>query len=166
MIKSNGRRVSMDEEKMKHLEFIQNIITRMNTNSFQIKGWTITIVSAILAIYASTKNLSFILVAVFPTIIFWFLDSYYLLQERKFRGLYNDIAGVSKEPQELKQFAMRPDLYTGKKDTKYSYFNVLKSKTIWPLYLFTFIALVVLFIYLKSGFEFCGILCKLCQHIK
>lgn len=47
----------------KHLEFIQNIITRMNTNSFQIKGWAVTIVYALLAIYASSKNEYFILAA-------------------------------------------------------------------------------------------------------
>lgn len=74
----------MSSEKMKHLEFIQNVITRMNTNSFQIKGWSVVIVSALLAIYASTKNNHFFLVAVFPTFIFWFLDAYYLNQERKF----------------------------------------------------------------------------------
>ena len=44
------------DEKLKHLEFIQNVITRMNRNSFQLKGWAITIVSAILALAASTKN--------------------------------------------------------------------------------------------------------------
>ena len=90
--------MDITEDKMKHLEFIQNIITRMNTNSFQIKGWTVTIVSAILAIYASTKNYYFVISAIFPTIIFWFLDSYYLMQERKFRGLYNDVAGISDNP--------------------------------------------------------------------
>jgi len=30
----------------------------------------------------------FILISILPTIIFWFLDAYYLQQERKFRGLY------------------------------------------------------------------------------
>ena len=35
----------MNENKLKHLEFIQNIITRMNSNSFVIKGWSITLVT-------------------------------------------------------------------------------------------------------------------------
>ena len=35
------------ESKIEHLKMIQGIITRMNTNSFQIKGWTITLVSAL-----------------------------------------------------------------------------------------------------------------------
>lgn len=136
----------MTEDKLKHLEFIQNVITRMNTNSFQIKGWTVTIVSAILAIYASTKNSYFVLSGIFPTLIFWFLDTYYLTQERKFRGLYNDVAEVSENPKQIKLFAMRPDLYT---EGKYSYWNVFWSTTIWKLYLTIIIILGCLFTYLK-----------------
>lgn len=136
----------MTDEQLKHLEFIQNVVTRMNTNSFQIKGWTVTIVSAILAIYASTKNCYFVLSALFPTTVFWFLDTYYLTQERKFRGLYNDVAGVSDKPKQIKLFAMRPDLYTG---GKYSYWDVFWSTTICKLYLSIIIALGSMFIYLK-----------------
>mgnify|MGYP000871954660 CR=1 FL=1 len=31
----------MTDEQIKHLEFIQDVVTRMNSNSFQIKGWCI-----------------------------------------------------------------------------------------------------------------------------
>lgn len=140
------KKYNMSEGKLKHLEFIQNVIIRMNTNSFQIKGWTITIVSAILALYSATKNNCFILLGIFPALIFWFLDAYYLTQERKFRGLYNDIAGVSEQPKDIKPFAMRPDLYT---KGKYSYWNVFCSTTIWKLYLSIIIILSGLFSYLK-----------------
>ena len=138
----------MTDEKIKHLEFIQNVITRMNTNSFQIKGWTVIILSALLAIYASTKNDYFILTSIFPVLVFWFLDTYYLTQERKFRGLYNDVAGISDNPKKLKPFEMRPDLYTG---NKYSYWNVFSSATIMGLYLSLTIILVVLFLYFKAA---------------
>ncbi len=137
----------MNDDKIKHLEFIQNIITRMNTNSFQIKTWTVTIVSALLAIFASTKNAWFILAGIFPVLVFWFLDTYYLMQERKFRGLYNDVAGVTEKPEEIKLFEMRPDLYTG---GKYSYLEVLISETIWTLYLPIIIILLGLFFCLRA----------------
>ena len=132
----------MSDEKIKHLEFIQNVITRMNTNSFQIKGWTVTIVSALLAIYASTKNNDFVLVGILPAMIFWFLDTYYLNQERKFRGLYNDVGGITDHPKEIKLFAMRPDLYTG---GTYSYWSAFFSSTILMLYLSIIVILVGLF---------------------
>ncbi len=138
----------MTDEKLKHLEFIQNVITRMNTNSFQIKGWAITIVSALLAIYASSKNNYFIVVGVFPVVIFWLLDAYYLSQERKFRGLYNDVAGISKNPKEIKLFEMRPDLYTG---GKFSFWSSFFSVTILKMYFSITVILVALFVY----FQYC-----------
>lgn len=136
----------MHEEKIKHLEFIQNIITRMNANSFQIKEWMVTILAAFLAIYATTKNDLVILIAGCPVIIFWFLDAYYLMEERKFRGLYNDVAGISKKPKPIKPFEMRPDLYTG---GKYSYWLVFWSITIWRLYLLIIIILIVVYFILR-----------------
>jgi hypothetical protein len=136
----------MEQDKVKHLEFIQAVIMRMNTNSFQIKGWCITIASALLAIYASTKNELFILISIAPTFVFWLLDSYYLMQERKFRGLYKDVAGISTEPRELKSYEMRPDLYT---EGDYSFFNVFRSGTIATLYFPVCIILVGVYFYLK-----------------
>ena len=123
----------MLESKMKHLEFIQATITRMNQNSFQIKGWMITIVSALLALYANSENVVYILVAIVPAIIFWFLDAYYLQQERKFRGVYNDVAGLTSEDSRvvIRDFEMPIQKY---QCGKYCYFNVLLSKTIFPLY--------------------------------
>ena len=77
------------ENKIKHLEFIQNIITRMNTNSFQIKGMSITITSALLALYANESNILYASIVYFSLIIFWSLDAYYLSQEKGYRELYN-----------------------------------------------------------------------------
>lgn len=133
-------------EQIKHLEFIQNVITRMNTNSFQIKGWSIVILSALLAIFASTKNNYFFLAAAFPTLMFWFLDAYYLNQERKFRGLYDDVAGVSENSIDIKLFSMRPDLYVG---GKYSYWSAFFSITILKMYLAMIVSLIGAFVYFK-----------------
>lgn len=134
----------MKEQEIKHLEFIQNIITRMNTNSFQIKGMAIAIVSALLAVYASEQNPDFILVSIFPLILFWFLDSYYLTQERKFKGLYNDL--LKDNPNKLKPFEMKPDLYKG---GKYSFWAVFFSKTIWTIYLSISLIMAIIYFYLK-----------------
>ena len=139
----------MSEQELKHLEFIQNVITRMNSNSFSIKGWMITIVSAFLALYASSKNIDYILFTIPIVIIFWLLDSYYLLQERKFRGLYNDRVGLTINPKELKLFEMNPSLYTKTDDKKYSYFNVFKSITQWSLYLTIILGLIGFYSYNK-----------------
>jgi hypothetical protein len=120
----------MEEEKRQHLEFIQNVITRMNTNSFQIKGMAVTIVSALIAIYASTSNVIFVFLGIAPTVLFWFLDSYYLQQERKFRGIYNNVAGL-KNDVEIKPYEMPIQKF---QDGQYSFYKVFYSKTIAWLY--------------------------------
>ncbi len=118
----------MTTEKMKHLEFIQVIITRMNTNSFQIKGWTITIVSALLALYANSSNVAYIFIGIAPTILFWFLDAYYLQQERKFRGLYDDVVTNANS---IPEFEMSIQNYSG---DDYKFCCVFFSKTIAFIY--------------------------------
>jgi len=131
-------------DKIKHLEFIQGAITRMGTNSFQMKGWMVVIVSALLAIYADNNNMLYTLFALLPTLIFWGLDAYFLQQERMFRGIYNDVAGISDKPEQIKLFAMPLNLYTSEKDKKYSYWNVFFSKTIVVLYLPVAVILLVI----------------------
>ena len=137
----------MMENKIKHLEFIQSTITRMNQNSFQIKGWMITLVSALLALYASSEKVVYILIAIVPAIVFWFLDAYYLQQERRFRGVYNDVAGLSPDNSRInvREFEMPIQKY---QCGKYCYFNVLFSKTIFPLYGIIIVGLVVAFVLL------------------
>lgn len=102
----------MNQEKIKHLEFIQNIITSMNRNSFQIKTFTVTIVTALLAVFASTNQEIFICISIFTILLFWFLDSYYLQQERKFRGVYNNVSGL-KSDVEIKNFEMPIHKFVG-----------------------------------------------------
>ena len=118
----------MEQEKIQHLEFIQNIINRMNSNSFQIKEWMITIVSALLALYASSDNVAYIFVAIIPTLLFWLLDAYYLQQERKFRKLYDDV--LSKDSK-IPLFAMPINNYT---DCECCFWCSFFSKTIGWLY--------------------------------
>jgi len=86
--------MSNHESVLKHLEFIQNVITRMNSNSFVIKGWAVTIVAALLALCAN-KSLGFpvhffLCIATLVIFMFWMLDAYYLSQERQYRELYNE----------------------------------------------------------------------------
>jgi len=79
------------ESKLKHLEFIQNVMTRMNSNSFLIKGWTITIVSALFALAAKDANVNYVLVSYIAIPVFWILDGFYISQERQYRDLYKEV---------------------------------------------------------------------------
>lgn len=80
------------DKTIAHLGFIQGVISRMGTNSFLLKGWSVTLVAAIFALSAKDANFKFVLIAYFPVIVFWVLDSYFLHQERLFRKLYEGVA--------------------------------------------------------------------------
>lgn len=136
------------DNKFKHLEFIQNNISRMNQCSFQIKGWMITVVTALLALYAASVNIEngtgnnvFLIVAIIPVLVFWMLDSYYLAQERKFRALYDDVAGDA----EIKNFSMNLSKYSG---CSFCCFHIMFSRTEFLLYFSVLVALVAGFLFL------------------
>ncbi len=76
-------------DKVSHLQMIQGVISRMAGNSFLIKGWSVTLVSALFALAAGGANRLFVYLAYFPSITFWALDAYFLRQERLFRKLYD-----------------------------------------------------------------------------
>ena len=142
----------MTENQIKHLEFIQNILTRMNSNSFQIKGWMITIVSALLALAADNKNDLFVLVAIAPTLIFWFVDTYYLQQEKRFRSLYDGVRlrdDYDNSENGTPNFSMDTTNY---KEGPNKYWNCFRSKTIWPLYFLIFLSLLIIdYLFRKYG---------------
>ena len=64
------------EQKIRHLEMIQAVITRMATNSFMLKGWAVTLVAGIFILSARESDAVYFLIAYVPVILFWFLDSY------------------------------------------------------------------------------------------
>ncbi|MES9906378.1 MAG: hypothetical protein ABW168_27315 [Sedimenticola sp.] len=73
-----------------HLGILQGVINRMASNSSQSKAWCITVVSAILVIIADKGKPDFVWIALLPTILFLFLDAYYLTLEIAFRDSYNN----------------------------------------------------------------------------
>ena len=76
----------------KHLEFIQGVINRHNSNSFMIKGWAVTIAAAIFALTGTIKEPYLCFIALGPIIVFWILDSIFLANERCFVSLYNCVS--------------------------------------------------------------------------
>ena len=70
---------------LKEIEIIQDVIKRMAFNSFMIKGWAITLVVITLLLKGTEYQ---VWIAFIPLLVFWFLDAYFLLQERLYRKLY------------------------------------------------------------------------------
>lgn len=140
-----------ETKKAQHREFVQSVITRMNTNSFQLKGMMITITAAFLAIYASNPKLIFIILPVPITCLFWLLDAYYLQLERKFRGIYKDICDLNKEGEvkkTTKLFEMNPKLYKG---GDFSFWKVLLWSSLTVFYSVIIIILIIAYFMVKNN---------------
>jgi hypothetical protein len=84
---------SMDDPRIKQLDWLQAIIARMASNSFLLKGWAVTITAALLALSAKDSDRTFAVLAIYPALVFWGLDAYYLQLERSFRAKFEAIAG-------------------------------------------------------------------------
>ena len=85
------------EAKLKHLEFIQGVINRLAANSFQMKGWSVVLVAAILVLLAREDRLAAAFIALAPSLVFWGLDGYFLWQERLYRALYDRVRASSSD---------------------------------------------------------------------
>lgn len=72
-----------------HINILQNIITRMASNSANSKTWAITIISAIIVLLIDKSKTNIFYIVYLPLVMFYFLDSFYLGLERYFRTLYN-----------------------------------------------------------------------------
>lgn len=99
------------EKKLKHLDLIQGVITRMAGNSFFLKGWCVTLVAAILGLSSKDSNKRFLAIAYYPIIMFWIIDGYFLFQEKLFRRLFDDVRKISEDNID---FSMDTRPYSGK----------------------------------------------------
>ena len=103
--------MNADEKIVKHLEMTQGVVNRLAGNSFSIKSWSMAIIGAALIFIAraDVANPNILFALFLPVIGFWYLDSYYLWQERLFRAVYNDIRTQSDT-----DFSMNPTKHLGK----------------------------------------------------
>lgn len=78
----------MTDDARKYLEMIQGVITRLSSHSFLLKGWSVTLASALLGFAGREQDDQLARLALLPALIFWALDAYYLGQERRHRLLF------------------------------------------------------------------------------
>jgi len=116
------------EAKLRHLEMVQGVINRMASNSFQLKGWGVVLVSALLVVISNDSS-AWLLIGLVPTLVFWGLDAYFLCQERRYRDLYDNVRRL--DPDEI-DFSMKTTRSAGRHLTWTSAFL---SITLVPFYL-------------------------------
>ncbi|WRF60590.1 hypothetical protein FNE50_07015 [Helicobacter pylori] len=74
---------------IEELKILQGVINRMAQNSLECKKWTLALAVGVLSLkIEAISNLYGLCVLGVLLLCFWFLDAYYLMQERSFREQY------------------------------------------------------------------------------
>jgi hypothetical protein len=93
-------------DQIKHLEMIQGVINRMGQNSFAIKGWAVTLLAAAFALAMASTSPAPGAVATGAAVAFWWMDAFFLDQERRFRGLYDKVRRMAPRVWAQEPFSM------------------------------------------------------------
>lgn len=121
------------ENKIKHLEFIQQTICRLADNSFRLKQWSVFLAAAILALLSQQSApigwAGFI--PLIPVLVFWGLDGYFLWQERLYRKLYDQVRILNENEID---FSMNTYRFQTNPKPFFQWLCATLSKTLFPFY--------------------------------
>ena len=117
----------------KRLEMIQAIITRLAGNSGALKGFAVTIVTALLGVSINTHKASYAWLSMYPVAVLGLLDAYYLTLEKLYRKLYNSAINESETAWEL----------TTNKATLGKVAKAVCSPSVWAFYGATLVAVII-----------------------
>lgn len=136
------------EAALKTIDIQQSIIARMANASTTAKNWCITVVSAFAVVAIDKANWIYALTAVIPIILFCAIDIYYLSLERSVRQSHDKFVD------QLRDGAATNDSLFDVGAVHLTFRSTVVaglSKSIWPFYLFNFLALVVVAIAIENG---------------
>jgi hypothetical protein len=74
-----------------HINLLQGIINRLANNSTSCKTWCLTLVGALISLAGAAHVPGIITFAIIPVVIFGFMDTMYLAQEKAYRDLYTHV---------------------------------------------------------------------------
>lgn len=114
-----------------HINLLQGVINRLANNSASCKTWCLTLVGALVSFAGATHVPGIISFALVPVVIFGFLDTMYLAQERAYRDLYKTITGKIRNGSYV-----LADTYEARAPLpKRAFFSALRSWAVYPVYL-------------------------------
>ena len=143
-----------ETQDLQYLQMMQENITRMAGNSANAKTWLVTIVTGFFAIGCSIKDLDWwLLLAIIPIVVFWYIDAYYLSLERALRNreqiyinLMNSLESTGDNLIDEKQntlFDFRP-LFMDNDDLKLKKTKCMMfNKSVCPVYLIMLFLIIV-----------------------
>lgn len=128
------------ESKRRHLEMIQGVIDRMDSSASILKGWAASLIIGIFLFIDVGVTVVSVLLFFIPIIVFWSLDSYYLLQERLFRSLYDKVRLL---PSSEIDFSMHTKEFRGGKNTLFHCMFLSPNAAFYALMIFVSLLLML-----------------------
>lgn len=124
------------EEIHKEIDLIQSCISRMSQNSFSCKGWNLTLVAGTFALVPENINKWYICIVILCIdLCFWWLDSFFVLQEQRYRDKYEWVINNRAEGNIKFLYDLNPyNKNTSLVDKQRNQFKVAFSKTLLPMY--------------------------------
>ncbi|MBU6197460.1 MAG: hypothetical protein KGO93_07860 [Cyanobacteria bacterium REEB446] len=139
----------MDKEVLhKEIDLIQSCISRMASNSFLIKGWTISLIGVVLALIDKQSLASVILLLILPVLSFWFLDAYFLRTERQYRELYKWVLDKRNLNSCEYLYDLNPDRFS---DRVSNIFKTMFSLTLGLFYGFQIFCIILFTLFISKG---------------
>ncbi len=105
MTQSSAKITVAPDDRRKHLDFIQSVVTRMSSASSTAKGWLLPVVTVAYGFALTEKAESVALLGVVAVLLFALLDANYLRQEKAYRRLYD---AVARETRDVPLFCLDP----------------------------------------------------------
>lgn len=126
----------LEQELIAYLTFLQNIISRMNTNCMQCKIACIALTAGLMTAITAFKNeqIYILIFMIFIQFIFMLYDGMYLVFERHYREVYTNTIKSWQDGDlaRKKIFCLQsPEIHLLSCKT----FKAVLSSSIWPLYL-------------------------------
>ena len=120
----------------KEIDLIQSCINRMAKNSFSCKGWNLTLIAGIFALISENINKRYICIVILCIdLCFWWLDSYFLLIEQKYRDKYEWVIDKRLRGNTEYLYDLNPDNKNmNLEDKKRSHFKAAVTPTLLPMY--------------------------------
>lgn len=122
---------------MKHLEMLQSVVSRMASNSANIKNYSMSISAAIIGLSAAIKKPEILFYSIPLIAIFCILDAQYLRLEKAFRDQYNSVRrqGFKEQP----DFLISPSWKVAN-----NLWPIIWSWSVWLFYVPIMIAFVII----------------------